>query len=338
MNNKQWFKDAGFGMMIHFGLYSMLAGEYNGKRTDFVAEWAQSYFRIPNKEYERLAAAFNPIYFNADDWIKTALDAGMKYFVFTSKHHDGFAMYHSKVDKFNIVDATPFKRDITAEIAKSCYKHGMKLGLYYSHALDWHEEHGGGYNHPEWSEKYGLDGDPDKNFGNSWCNDWDFPNNRAKNFDICFKKKIKPQVKEILTQYGELCLIWFDCPFSISIEQKAELCRMVRKYQPNCLIGSRIGEMAGTGCNYDYSSVGDNVIPDSFTDKNFLCESPTTLNDTWGYSASDQNWKSPEKVIEIKKHLNERGINYLLNIGPDGLGRFPAKSLEILSEVGKNIL
>ena len=129
MDNRKWFKEAGYGMMAHWGLYSLLAGEYKNRRVKDYAEWIQSFMAIPNEEYAMLAKSFNPIYFNAEEWIKLAKDAGMKYFVFTSKHHAGFALYHSKVDKFNVVDATPFNRDVVGELAEACYKHGYKFGL-----------------------------------------------------------------------------------------------------------------------------------------------------------------------------------------------------------------
>ena len=186
MDNIKWFKEAKFGMMAHWGLYSLLMGEYRGKRVNDYAEWAQSFFSIPNAEYELLAKSFNPIYFSADEWINLAKDSGMNYFVFVSKHHDGFAMYHSKVDKYNIVDATPFGRDVTAELAEACYKHGLKFGLYYSQELDWHHPHGGGYDQFEACS------------GVSWDNSWDYPDRTKKNFSICFEEKIKPQVEELL--------------------------------------------------------------------------------------------------------------------------------------------
>lgn len=127
MTNKEWFRQAQYGMMIHFGLYSLLGGEWKGKRMDYIGEWAQSYFRIPNAEYEKLASAFNPIYFNADEWVDLAKESGMRYMVITSKHHDGFALFHSKVDAFNVVDATPFKRDIIGELADACSRKGLKF-------------------------------------------------------------------------------------------------------------------------------------------------------------------------------------------------------------------
>ena len=133
MNNKEWFKkEAKFGLMIHWGLYSLLAGEYRGQRMDMIAEWAQSYFRIPNAEYEQLAKAFNPVYFDAEEWVRLAKDAGMNYMVVTGKHHDGFCMFKSEYDDYNVVDATPFGRDVIGELSAACKKHGLKFGLYYS--------------------------------------------------------------------------------------------------------------------------------------------------------------------------------------------------------------
>ena len=320
MTNKEWFKQAKYGMMIHWGLYSIPAGEWKGKRIPHIGEWLQSYFRIPNAEYTDLAKIFNPVYFNAEEWVKLAIDSGMQYMIVTSKHHEGFAMYHSKVDKFNVVDATPFGRDVIGELAEACSKHGLKFGLYYSQELDWQHPHGGGY-HAGHTNCDCM----------SWTNDWDFQDNFAKDYSICFEEKIKPQVKEILTQYGDLCLIWFDTPFSINPEQSKELYDMVKKYQPNCLINSRIGNG-----ECDYRSMGDNEIPDEdFGDE--LVETAATLNDTWGYKAFDQNWKNADEIIRIKNHLNKRGVNYLLNVGPDYLGRIPGPSQDILRKVGKTL-
>ncbi len=323
MTNKEWFKQAKFGMMIHFGLYSLLGGEYKGRRMgSTIGEWAQAYFRIPNAEYQNLAKAFNPIYFNADEWVDLAIDAGMNYVVVTSKHHEGFALFDSKVDDFNVVKATPFGRDIIEEIANSCAKKGVKLGLYYSQALDWRERNAGG-----WGEECGLNVD-----GMPWGNTWDFPTHEGKDYAEVFERKIKPQVKEILTNYGDLCLIWFDTPHTINGEQSKELFDMVKYYQPNCLVNSRIG---APGAEYDYTSWGDNEIPSEYQDGGMLFETPATINDTWGYKPYDQNWKSAEDILKIKNHLNERNVNYLLNVGPDHLGRIPAPCVDILKEVGK---
>lgn len=328
MDNRQWFREAGYGMMAHWGLYSLLGGEYKGRRVNDYAEWIQSFMAIPNHEYELLAKSFNPVYFNADEWIRLAKNAGMKYFVFTSKHHDGFALWHSKADRYNVVDATPFGRDVVSQLGEACYKHGLKFGLYYSQELDWHHFHGGGYD--KFSGCSGV----------SWDNSWDFPEREKKDFSICFEEKIKPQVEELVRSYGDLLLMWFDVPHTITKEQSLELNRLVKKYQPDCLINSRIGNGA-----YDYVSLGDNEYPTSFSvdessDPNSLdgikyspyglYETAGTLNSSWGFKYYDQNWISPEEIAGRRKKLNDMGINYLLNMGPDGLGRIPSFSQENL--------
>ena len=337
MDMRKWFKEAQYGMMVHWGLYSLLAGEYKDRYSGVYAEWIQANLAIPNAEYGKLAKAFNPVFFDAEEWVKLAKDCGMKYFVVTSKHHDGFAMFHSKVDKYNVVDATPFGRDVIGEIAKACYKHGLKMGLYYSQDLDWHHPDGGGYlsNHI-----------PSQ--GVTWDNSWDFPDAANKNFDRCFNEKIYPQVEEILRNYGELCLIWFDMPMTLKEHQSRALFDAIKKYQPDCLINSRLGNGA-----YDYVSLGDNEIPDSMPENTEfdpalmngidgfkpspygLYETAATINRTWGFSAHDQNWKSPEIIAANRKKLNGMGINYLLNVGPDGLGRIPLASQKVLREAAK---
>ena len=318
MDNRKWFKEAKFGMMIHWGLYSLVAGEWKGKRMDYIGEWIMSKYEIPINEYEKLAKCFNPIFFDAEEWVLLAKQAGMNYIVMTAKHHDGFALYHSEHDKYNVVDATPFGRDIIAELATACRKHDMKFGLYYSQNIDWHEAHGGGYD-PKYYHS---------NFGMSWDNDWDFPDRENKDYMICFEKKIKPQVKELVTRYGDICLIWFDTPIGAPEQCSTELFEMVKKYQPDCLVNTRIGNGLG-----DYVSCSDNKIPEDYSD--VLREAPVTLNDTWGYKSFDLNWKSAEKILEIKKRCNSRGANLLLNVGPDGLGRIPAEAVDILKRVGE---
>ena len=208
--------------MIHWGLYSLYAGEYKGERQpkQNLSEWIQKNYAIPNAEYEKLADAFNPLYFDADEWVTLAKNAGMKYMVFTAKHHDGFSLFHSKVDPYNIVDATPFKRDVVKELADACKKQGIKFGVYYSQDMDWHEPNGGGY------KKTGSD-------CRERSNSWDYPDADKKDYSICFEKKIKPQVEELLTNYGDIFLIWFDMPSSITPEQSEELYNLVKKHQPN---------------------------------------------------------------------------------------------------------
>lgn len=333
-SNIQWFKNAKYGMMIHWGLYSMLAGEYKGEKSSVYAEWIQSKFQIPNKEYERLAEAFNPVYFDAEEIVSLAKECGMTYLVFTTKHHDGFAMYHSKVDKYNVYDKTPFHRDVVGELAAACKKEGLKFGIYYSQDLDWHEFNGGGYlsNHIETA-------------GTTWDNSWDFQG--KKDFSLCFENKIIPQIKELMTNYGEICTAWFDMPMTLTEEQSQRIYEVVKELQPNCLINSRLGNG-----KYDYVALGDNEIPKKLEimdnasldyndvngvkpSPNGLYETAATMNKTWGFSYHDHNWKSPKEIYEIKKHLNDLGINYLLNIGLDGLGRIPMASLKTLKEVAR---
>lgn len=331
-SNIQWFRDAKYGMMIHWGLYSVLAGEYKGEKSSVYAEWIQSRFQIPNREYERLAEAFNPIYFDAEEIVSLAKKCGMTYLVFTTKHHDGFAMYHSKIDKYNVYDKTPFHRDVVGELAAACKKEGLKFGIYYSQDLDWHDKNGGGYmsNHIETA-------------GTTWDNSWDFQG--KKDFSLCFENKIIPQIKELMTNYGEICTAWFDMPMTLTEEQSQKIYEVIKELQPNCLINSRLGNG-----KYDYVALGDNEIPETLEVKeenaldyndvngikpspNGLYETAATMNNTWGFSYHDNNWKSPKEIYELKKHLNSLGINYLLNIGLDGLGRIPMASLKILREV-----
>lgn len=309
MNPIERFKNAQFGMMVHFGLYSLLAGEYKGKQCGGVAEWIQAEARIPKAEYEKLATAFNPIYFDAEEWVLLAKAAGMKYIVVTSKHHEGFCLFNSEYDNYNCVKGTPFGRDIIGELADACRKHDMLLGLYYSQDMDWHEPNGGGWNM-------------------SWTNDWDFPDNSKKNYEQYFRSKVLPQVRELLTHYGDILLMWFDTPSIISLEQSRELFNLVKSLQPNCLVNTRIGNGLG-----DYRSMDDNELPE--VPAQMSTEAPCTLNDTWGFKYFDNNWKPAEEVIRIREHCRERGANYLLNVGPDHLGRIPAPACDILKAVGK---
>jgi alpha-L-fucosidase len=231
-------------------------------------------------------------------------------------------MYHSKVDKFNIVDATPFKRDIIKELADACKKHDIKLGLYYSQEMDWREPNA-----------IGKIWQPDKNLKETtyWENNWDFPNVEEKDFSQCFNDKIKPQVKELLTNYGDICLIWFDNGDRITPEQSQELFDLVKSCQPNCLVSSRIANGVG-----DYVSLGDNEVTEKDL-TNVLAESPITFGSSWGFMPYDKEFKSTDKLVEIIKKLNFHGANCLLNVGPDHLGRIPANESQALREIGQKL-
>jgi alpha-L-fucosidase len=310
------FYDARFGMFIHWGLYSLLAGEWQGQRMDDIGEWIMSYHKIPIDEYEKLAARFNPTKFDADAIVRMARNAGMRYLVITSKHHEGFALFKSDADPYNVVDATPFGRDIIAELSQACRRHGMKFGVYYSQALDWHERNAGGWDDPAYLPAR-----------RPWANIWDFPDNTGKDFEEYFSRKVLPQVTELLTRYGDIFLIWFDTPRTISAEQSERLYRHVKALQPRCLVNSRIGNGMG-----DYRSLGDNQLP--VMPLTFPTESPVTLNDTWGYKYYDHNWKDSRDIIDKRIRLAARNVNFLLNIGPRGDGSIPEETERILSQVG----
>lgn len=305
------------GLFIHFGVYSLPGGEWNGKTIPGEqGEWIMNYLQIPIREYEKIASRFHPAEFDADKVVRLAHDAGMRYIVITSKHHDGFAMFRSKWDRYNIYDWAGFGRDIVGELAAACKKHGVKLGLYYSQALDWHEPHAGGWH----VGPYGL--------SPSWGNIWDYPDNSVKRFELYFEKKVRPQITELLTNYGDIFLMWFDTPLTISAQQSGELYSLVKSLQPDCLVNSRIGNGKG-----DYGSLGDNEIPTVPLAKPY--ESPMTLNDTWGYNRLDDNWKSGQEIIGMLAKLASRNVNFLVNIGPTGSGEIPGRSVEILEDLAK---
>jgi len=297
--HQQWFKDAKFGLFIHWGLYALLAGEYKGQKTEHIAEWIMHRLDIPVAEYEKLAAQFNPVDFDPEMIAAKAKSWGMKYIVLTSKHHDGFALYDSAASDYNVVKATPYGKDIVRQLKDACDRHGLKLGLYYSQAQDWH--------------------DPN---GVAWLRD-----NSKKDFQKYLDEKAKPQLREILTQYGDLGLIWFDTPLEMTPTQSKELAAIVKELQPNCIISGRIGNGLG-----EYMTTADNFIPRLPYAGDW--EVPATLNDTWGFNKFDTNWKTPEQVIRLLLKITARGGNYLLNIGPDALGNVPKESLDILDTVG----
>ncbi|HWC95133.1 MAG TPA: alpha-L-fucosidase [Candidatus Sulfopaludibacter sp.] len=298
-----WFREAKFGLFIHWGLYSIPAGEWKGKPIAGIGEWIMNRAQIPVTEYEQLATQFNPVKFNAEEWVKMAEDAGMKYIVITSKHHDGFAMYHSAVSKYNIYDATPFHRDPLKELAEACARHHIRFGFYYSQAQDWHEPNGAG-------------------------NTWDFGPDDKKDFDQYLRSKAEPQVKELLTNYGPICLVWFDTPRMMNVGDRAQrFADILRTTQPATLIDGRLGK-AG-----DYVSMGDNSIPNQVVTGDW--EVPATLNHTWGFKKDDTDWKSPEDLTFKLVDIASKGGNYLLNVGPTSEGVIPQASQDNLRTVGR---
>jgi len=300
-----WWREAKFGMFIHWGLYAIPAGMWKGKKVPGIGEWIMYRARIPVREYELLAKEFNPIKFNAREWVKVAKDAGMKWIVITAKHHDGFCMFNTKLTDYNIVKATPFKRDPLKELAQACKEEDIKLGFYYSQTLDWHHPDGMG-------------------------NDWDYDLNE-KNFSKYFEEYVKPQLGELLTNYGPVAVLWFDIG-TPTPEQARNIRDWVRKLQANTIINGRInpGREVGIG---DYEERGDNEIPGEKVEGDW--ETPATINDTWGFKSYDHNWKSTGVLIHKLVEIVSKGGNYLLNVGPTAEGIIPEPSVDRLKEMGK---
>lgn len=295
------FRNEKFGLFIHWGLYSQAAGEWKGKPTKG-GEHFMLYERIPLKEYALLANDFNPKDFNAKEWVETAKRSGMKYIVYTTKHHDGFAMYDSKCSDYNIVKKTPFGRDPLKELAEACRKEGIQLGLYYSLGRDWED--------PDvptnWPEKAGR------------SNTWDYPDEDGKVLSRYVARKVKPQLRELLTEYGNIATIWFDTPELITKDQSRELKELINTLQPNCLINNRIGNGLG-----DYS-----IVEQKLMDKieNRPWEACLTMGRNWGYNKFDTIYKAPEEMIRHLVDIVSKGGNLLLNIGPTGKGNFPKQT------------
>ena len=301
-----WFRHDKFGMFIHWGPYSLLAGEWKGQRIPVgsEAEWIMERFNIPVREYREMARRMNPVNFNADQWVGLAKAAGMKYLVITAKHHDGFAMYHSRVSDYNIVDWTPFKRDPLEELSQACKRAGIRFCVYYSHREDW--------DHPD-----------------GYGNNWDYDRSK-KNFARYLEQKSKPQLRELLTNYGPLGLVWFDRGL-YTPQQAEEFVNLVRTLQPHCLVNGRVGNYAQDLMG-DYQDLGDNGMPVGGLQEDW--ETPQTLNTTWGYSKFDQQWKTPAGVIQRLVEIVSKGGNYLLNIGPMADGTVPPPSVAVLEKVG----
>ena len=327
------FNDAKFGMFIHFGVYSNLGGIWKGKKVKGIGECIMRYAEISRSEYREAARQFNPVKFNAEEWVLAAKNAGMRYIVAMPKHADGFAMYDSKVTDYDIMDLTSFGRDPMDELYQACQKHGLNFSIYFNY-LDWMDGGDGG------TEDYKKAHPEDKNTYNYWANTWD---PAPVTFTEYFKKKYKPQLRELLTKYPGMQELWHDMPMKITRQQSFDIYKMVYQIQPQILDNSRIGNYMG-----DYWIPGDNTIPEENMDywenyKNIKAdkfeglpwETPGTMNNTWGYRSDDQEWKSTEELLYWLTAITSKGGNYLLNVGPTGEGLFPEESLKRLKDIGK---
>lgn len=300
----RWFREARFGLFIHWGLYSATEGYWNGKETAGIGEWIAARESIPNVEYEKLAEKLTCNKFNPTMWARLAKNAGMRYCVFTAKHHEGFAMFNTSFDDYSIVKRSPYGKDVTAEVVEAMRQEGLVPCLYYSHALDFHEKDA---------------------MGNTW--DYIVPE-KDRDFGAYINGKCKHQLKELLTGYGELGLIWMDIPKGITDDIALKIKSLVSEYQPKCLVSGRIAYGNKLG---DYGCFGDNQIPEG---KPKGCwETAATMNHTWGYKRDDHQFKSPKEIIELLCGLLAKGTNLLLNIGPKANGEIPEESIYLLEEI-----
>lgn len=309
---RQEFQDNKLGVFIHWGVYSMLAD----------GEWVMYNKRIDRDEYAQLPAGFNPSRFDADQWVRAIKDAGARYICITSRHHDGFSMFKSNVSDYNIVDATPFKRDVLKELADACQRHGIKLHFYYSH-LDWHR-----LDYPLGRHQKDL---PHDSSTTNWPQYYKFMND---------------QLTELLTNYGPVGAIWFDgkwehdtdpTPFDWQLDEQYAL---IHRLQPACLIGNNHHEVPFPGEDiqiFEQDIPGENTA--GYSGENGISQLPLetcmTMNRTWGYRITDKNYKSSDQIISTLVKAAGRNGNLLINVGPRPDGCLPTEALERLQALGE---
>ena len=298
----QWWTDAKFGMFIHWGVYSVPAGTYHGEKIPGIGEWIMHNAKIPMAEYQKYASEFNPVKYDPEAWVRLAKNAGMKYIVITSKHHDGFALFDSKVTDWDVVDATPYGKDLLKPLVKACREEGMKIGFYYSQAQDW--------NHPG---------------GAAMGGHWDPAQDGS--MDDYLDNIAVPQVKEILSDYKP-DILWWDTPVDMTKERAEKFLPIIAKY-PDLITNNRLGG----GINGDTETPEQFIPATGFPGRHW--EVCMTMNDTWGYKSYDQNWKSTKDLILKLSEIVSKGGNFLLNVGPDSKGEIPQASITRLNQIGE---
>lgn len=325
----KWWREARFGMFIHWGPYAILGGEYNGhQQRRGGAEWIMNRCKIPVSEYQQIASTFNPVEYDAESWVLLAKEAGMKYIIITAKHHDGFAMFRSGASSFNIVDFTPYGKDVLEALAAACRRHNMKLGFYYSQAQDWNNPGGAaarkvmaeGWANPDSAR---IDAFTAANKGH-----WD-PAQMTATMDEYIEKVAVPQVRELMTNYGEVAVLWWDTPTQMTDEYALKLQELL-KLQPQIITNDRLKRPNFPGD----TGTPEQKIPgrEELEDRDW--ETCMTMNGSWGFRKNDNNWKSEETLIRNLCDIASKGGNYLLNVGPDALGRIPEESISRLKSVG----
>ena len=300
-----WWRDAKFGMFVHWGVYCVPAGYYHGKPVGGIGEWIMNKAKIPVAEYEQFAPRFDPEKFNADEWVAMAKNAGVKYIVITAKHHEGFAMFPTKASTWNIMDRTKFHRDPLKQLAEACHKNGIRLGFYYSQAQDWN------------------------NGGSAAGGKWDPAQQR--DMDDYIDKIAVPQVRELLTNYGPdvPAVLWWDTPIDMNPERAGKLHDLLEKLRPDLITNNRLG--GGYG--------GDTETPEQYIPARGYpgrdWESCMTINDTWGYKKDDTHFKAADALLRNLIDIVSKGGNYLLNVGPDATGVIPQPEQDRLLAMGK---
>lgn len=325
----KWWREARFGMFIHWGDYAVWGGVYKGHEVAHGGEWIMNRGKIPVAEYQAKAKTFNPVKYDPDAWVRMAKEAGMKYIVITAKHHDGFAMFKSNASKWNIVDATPYGKDVLKPLAAACKKYRIKLGFYYSQAQDWNNP-GGAV-----AKKPASDGWPNPDsaridaYTATHAGHWD-PYQTTATMGEYIDRVAVPQVKELLTNYGDVAVLWWDTPTGMTDEYAQKL-QDVLKLQPAIITNDRLKRPNFPG---DYKTP-EQKIPNLSELDGKDWETCMTMNGTWGYKSYDHKWKSPETLIHNLIDIASKGGNYLLNVGPDALGQFPEESVKSLKAMGE---
>ena len=314
----EWWRDAGFGMFIHWGPYAVPAGIYNGEKINGIGEWIMNSAQIPISEYEEFSRQFNPTKFDADEWVKLASEAGMKYIIITSKHHDGFCLWDSEVSDYDVMDFSPINRDLLKELKQACDKFGVKLGFYHS-VMDWHHPKAQAPHYPTYNNGEKLNPE----------------------FSAYVKDYMKPQLAELVENYDP-AVLWFDGEWvpEYTHEQGQDIYQFLREMKPEIIINNRVdkGRQGMEGMNKDDKNyAGDFGTPEQEILESASAsdwESCMTMNDTWGYKSWDDNWKSSEILVHNLVDIAAKGGNYLLNIGPMANGLIPEPTIQRLKDIG----
>ncbi|MGN6533231.1 MAG: alpha-L-fucosidase [Ginsengibacter sp.] len=326
----EWWREARFGMFIHWGVYSQWAGVYHGhEQARGGAEWIMNRCKIPVAEYQERAKSFNPVNYDPDAWVKLAKEAGMKYIVITAKHHDGFALFDSKASKWNVADATTYGKDLLKPLADACRKYGVKLGFYYSQAQDWNNP-GGSVARKEMSEGWpNPDSAKIDAYTKAHNGHWD-PAQETRTFARYIDEVAVPQVKELMTNYGDIAVLWWDTPTNMTDEAALKL-QALLKLQPHIITNDRLKRPNFPGD----TKTPEQKIPTQSELDGKDWETCMTMNGSWGYKSWDHKWKSTETLIRNLVDIASKGGNYLLNVGPKDDGTFPQESIDRLKEIGE---